>query len=286
MWTAIIISTSGSRGSSSNMLVGTVYLLGDDEALNLATMHDISMVNKSIHCPFMWVGDFNRGPQDINVECLGPGNELHIITPGNTPTTFSSGGRSTLIDYAVVSTKMHHLILGSSGMGKFALPFKGHIGIEYQVQLDARKVLTTRLIQPGKYAIIDMDYDRQKTWEECQTFVAEHLGSIPRGATQEQASYSQGLDIHDDAQTLSEMYSKWSMTAEMQIMSRSCEGEEAPPMALAELAKCMGRGQTHSFRTKPLCPRKGTEQFRVNPLMNQLCGIKALLEQRLSLIHI
>ena len=57
MWTAIIISTSGSRGSSSNILVGTLYLPGDDEALNLATMHDISMVNKNVHCPVMWVGD-------------------------------------------------------------------------------------------------------------------------------------------------------------------------------------------------------------------------------------
>ena len=50
------------------------------------------------------------------------------------------------------------------------------------------------------------------------------------------------------------------------------------------MAKNMGRGQTHKFRTKPICPRKGIEQFRVDPLMNQLCGIKALIEQRRALM--
>ena len=33
MWSAVIISTSGSRGSSTNILVGTLYLPPDEEAL-------------------------------------------------------------------------------------------------------------------------------------------------------------------------------------------------------------------------------------------------------------
>ena len=46
MWSAVIISTSGSRGSSSNILVGTVYLPPEEEALNMQTLHDISIVTR------------------------------------------------------------------------------------------------------------------------------------------------------------------------------------------------------------------------------------------------
>ena len=280
MWAAIVVSTSQTRGSSANAMIGTVYLPPGEDALNMSTLHDMSTVCRSLQCPFLWVGDFNRPPEELQVQCLRPGNDLHVITPGNTPTTFMSGGRSTLIDYGVASTKMHHMV--DSCMGEFCLPFASHIGVKYALRLNARSIKTTRLMQPRR-AIIEKDYDRQLTWAESREFAEYKCASIPKRPTQEQVDHSKGMGFEQDAEALSDMYSKWSMAAEAQLLSRTAEGET--PRAEEEILRCMGRGQTPQFMTKPICPKKGRQEFRTNQVLNQLHGVRALLQQKRALEH-
>ena len=47
----------------------------------------------------------------------------------------------------------------------------------------------------------------------------------------------------------------------------------------------MGRGQTPQFRTKPICPKKGRQEFRANEVLNVLHGVRALLQQKRALDH-
>ena len=52
MWAAIVVSTAQSRGSSVSAMIGTVYLPPGEDALNMATLHDISTVIRNVSCPF------------------------------------------------------------------------------------------------------------------------------------------------------------------------------------------------------------------------------------------
>ena len=70
--------------------------------------------------------------------------------------------------------------------------------------------------------------------------------SAPKNPTQEQVDYSKGMGFQEDANALSAMYSKWSMIAEAQLLSRTAEGET--PRTEEEILGCMGRGQRYGRR--------------------------------------
>ena len=119
----------------------------------MQTLHDISIVTRSVLCPFLWVGDFNKPPEELQLQSLRPGNDMHVLTPDNTPTTYHSGGRATLIDYGVASTKMHYMV--SQCAGVFNLPFASHIGVEYKVHANARAIIKKTIIVQNKFISTD-----------------------------------------------------------------------------------------------------------------------------------
>ena len=73
------------------------------------------------------------------------------------------------------------------------------------------------------------------------------------------------------------------MSAEAQLLSRAEEGAAQRPKE--DILRAMGRGQGPRFRTKPICPRKGPQEYRIHKGLNELHGLKALLEQRKALTH-
>ena len=213
LWNATMIHCTGARGVAGNLLIGNCYLPPDDEATNLKTMHEISRVMHAVKCPFLWVGDFNRPPEEINPQHFKLGSNMHIITPHNTPTTYTSAGHSTLIDYGLASTPMHHLIKICTGHPVIA-NISGHIGVDYEVVGDMRHICTNRQIIPPK-ASISTDYARQWEWSRCEEFVSEHCSHIPRAPLPEQVTYADSIGRLIESNMNGLFYSKWSMTSEV-----------------------------------------------------------------------
>ena len=150
------------------------------------------------------------------------------------------------------------------------------MGVGYTINGQARLLYTTRIMQPEK-ASIAAEYDKEWSWAVCQEFVEKEGWPAYQPPMHFQAGYAQEVGICQESKTLSDMYAKWSMSAETQLLSRAAEGEETRPRD--DIIRAMGRGQGPRFRTKPICPRKGPQEYRIHRGLNELHGLKALIDR-------
>ena len=125
-------------------MIGTIYLPPDEEQLNAVTMHQVETLLKELTIPYMFGGDFNMPPDEL-AHRWGMGNAM-AITPSDATVTYTSGKHGTLIDYAIMSQKMHHFIK-SAKLFKSTL-IKGHTPIRYEMVKAPRKIWTRQLIKP------------------------------------------------------------------------------------------------------------------------------------------
>ena len=143
-------------------------------------------------------------------------------------------------------------------------------------------ICTNRQILP-KPAVISKEYDHEWSWGQCEEFVRMHCAHIPRAPLPEQTQYAAMLGISQESADTGMMYSRWSMTSEVQLLSRRQDDEPEP--STKDILSKMGRGQAPMFHWKPICPKKGQHEFRCNPVIGHLSRIKALLAQRHTILH-
>ncbi len=145
----------------------SVYLTPDDTRENLYTQYGVSKLIRSLNCPYLVGGDFNTTPQDI---CSSEWDILEggtILVPSNTTVTCTAGIHGSLIDYAIGSWHMEHLM--DKVHPFYGAPVKTHIGILYIINEKPHLVMANQICKPKTIVLFD-DPEKQQVrynWRKC-----------------------------------------------------------------------------------------------------------------------
>ena len=133
------------HGCHSRILLVTCYLTHSQgaSALNLTKLARLGALIHTLHLPYVIVGDFHMTPAQLVVTQWIVQNCGHIVTPQETVSTCSSGGR--MIDFAVIFPALTRNVELTLDLDA---PFAPHSSICLKLHLSISHITLTSQLRP------------------------------------------------------------------------------------------------------------------------------------------
>ena len=228
----------------------TSYIRHGEDHLNHTTLQQIHHATSLLNSPVIWVGDFNRPPQEMQEEHAHMWNPL---TP-DVESTCRGGG---LIDYALLTTEATYFTT-SLGIIEDA-PRTPHFPIVYGIMADPHRIKVPKLHKPKPLLEPDKPlepwgYHHALKWINTQPKL--HKINLFNNHESKEYNINKAQRLYNDATSYrkpsylrAKEYQEWSLVATVQLATTITHDEEE---ILQKTLEAKGRGGPATFNNKPL----------------------------------
>ena len=203
------------RMKKMTLCIASVYLHPTNQALNMNILYTLQGVASRIGCPYLFLGDYNMEPGEIQEIQWGPAIQGKVFTPNDLKATCYQGTYGSLIDYGIGSQSLTPYI--SSMEPIYDAPVPTHIGIRYMLEVQPAQNKTMQLVRPKPMPIPEIGPHLQEwDWSRSQE-VARRILARPnkRAPHAQQMFYSIRLEQVDRTTAMAVACKLWSCTYEV-----------------------------------------------------------------------
>ena len=255
------------RCKGYDLAIVSVYMLPDDEERNTQTRLELTRFLSGYRGPYLLLGDWNKEPDELHSSGWEVPGQSQFATPGPGRITCRSGHGSQL-DYGIVS---HSVMHGLVTMVDHSVPIRPHFAVVHKVRADLCYIKTEQLIRPGKYRPskeeIKANKHQQFDWATATRIAQEVTKAPKRNIAVLSTEHSMNLGDPKISIELSDQYSRWATTAEVQLLSLSTHSPKL-------MRPYVGTGIPHKLMWLPVVRKQPPEYLYAD---DDLCFLHHLL---------
>ena len=225
-------------GNSLNII--TSYTKHGNEYEALITFSQVQNYIEQYTCPYVWGGDYNRPPDTMVEESRNRFMAIRTHAP-RAQSTCSVGG---LIDYFVTHENEHQILEDISVIQDTVVT--PHSPVAATIREDIYLTKALQQVTAPKWPQCDPVHE-PLSWEESLNMLREDLrGKVHPKRYQDkmQEQYAQKIGVHTPGMQMSDVYSLWSATTTVQMLSAYTRDKQ-------EIKKYLSLGQKARYWYAP-----------------------------------